>query len=169
MLSGFRAGAQRMPSISQPPIPQSVASPEPAQRAHAPPRRPSRLLALALLLIGSSGIAAAWVLYAYASDQQASWIAVLAAVDAAVLLRLARMPGGWTRACWGASATALAIALANWGIAGAQMGKAMGLMPWDSLLRLGPHFTWTLTTLANNRVDLAWWCAALVVAVLASR
>jgi hypothetical protein len=25
----------------------------------------------------------------------------------------------------------------------------MGLLPWESLAKLGPHYTWTLTTLAN--------------------
>jgi hypothetical protein len=109
------------------------------------------------------------VLFAFASDRQASWIAVIAAVDAALLLRLGRMPGGWMRSLCGTFGTALAIALANWGIVAAQMGKPMGLLPWESLFRLGPHFTWTLTTLVNDRVDLAWWGAALVVAAVASR
>ncbi len=156
MLSGFRVDSLRMPSI-----PRSIPRSSPARSRTA--------FALALLLIGSAGIAAAWVLYAYASDRQASWIAVLAAIDAALLLRLARMPTGWSRASWGVAGTALAIALANWGIAGAQMGKAMGLLPWDSIARLGPHFTWTLAKLANGPVDLAWWCAALVVAAVAAR
>ena len=148
MLSGFRPGAERMPPISRPRVP---------------------LTALVLLLVGSSGIAAAWVLFAFASDRQSSWIAVIAAVDAALLLRLGRMPGGWTRSLCGVLGTTLAIALANWGIVAAQMGKPMGLLPWESLFRLGPHFTWTLTTLVNDRVDLAWWGAALVVAAIASR
>lgn len=136
-----------------------------------PPNARARvpLFAIILLLIGSSGIAAAWVLFAFAGDRQASWIAVLAAIDAALLLRLGRMPAGWIRALCAVSGTALTIVLANWGIAAAQVGKAVGLLPWDSLLRLGPQFTWTLSTLANGPVDYAWWCAALVIAAVMSR
>ena len=131
------------------------------------PRVP--LTALILLLIGSSGIAAAWILFSFGSGRQSSWIAVVAALDAAVLLRLGRMPGGWLRSMLGFCGTAMAIAMANWGIVAAQLGREMGLLPWESLFRLGPHFTWTLTTLVNDRVDLAWLGAALVVALVASR
>ena len=86
-----------------------------------------------------------------------------------LLLRLGRMPGGWLRSFLGVVGTALAIAMANWGIVAAQVGREMGLLPWESMFRLGPHFTWMLTTLVNDRVDLAWWGAALVVAAIASR
>ena len=148
MLSGFRPGVEWM---------------HPTPRTRLPPA------ALTLLFIGSSGIAAAWILFSFASNTQASWIAVVAAADGAVLLRLGRMPGGWLRSLCGVLGTGLAIMLANWGIVAAQIGKTMGLLPWESLFRLGPHFTWTLTTLVNDRVDLAWWGAALVVAAIASR
>ena len=147
MLSGFRPDAQRLSSIS----------------TRIPPA------ALILLLIGSSGIAAAWVLFSFASGQQSSWIAVIAAIDATLLLRLGRMPGGWLRSSFGVAGTALAIAMANWGIVAAQVGREMGLLPWESMFRLGPQFTWMLTMLVNDRVDLAWWAAALVVAAIASR
>ena len=59
------------------------------------PPRNSRLLAVLLLSVGSLGIAAVWILLAFARDQQYSWMAVVAAIDAAVLLRLARVPSGW--------------------------------------------------------------------------
>lgn len=126
-------------------------------------------LALVLLLIGTTGFAAAWILLASWRDQQCSWMAVLAAVDAVLLLRLARMPGGWVRAAFGGMATALAIALANWGIAAAQMGKPMGLLPWESMGKLGPTLAWVLVSQANTPADLAWLWVALVLAVLASR
>jgi hypothetical protein len=122
-----------------------------------------------LLLIGSTGIAAAWVLLAFARDQQYSWMAVVAAIDAALLLRLARMPRGWPRAGWGVAATALAIAIANWGIAAAQIGRLVGLSPWESAIRLGPSHAWTLVSLANPAPQLAWLLLALVVAFVASR
>lgn len=121
-----------------------------------------------LLLLGSFGFAAAWVLLAFARNTQCSWMALLAAVDAVLLLRLARMPSGWTRVALAVCATALAIALANWGIAAAQIGKVMGLLPWESLAKLGPHYAWTLVTLANQPADLAWLAAALLLAAIAS-
>ncbi len=132
---------------------------------------PSRfpLPALLLLLLGSVGIAAAWTLFALASGGQASWIAVLAALDAALLLRLGRMPGGWPRAACAVSATLLCIALANWAIVAAQVGRSLALLPWESLSRLGPGFTWTLVRSASDQVDLAWWGAALVIAAATAR
>lgn len=134
----------------------------------APPHG-SRLFAFLLLCLGSAGFAAAWVLLAYVRNQQCSWMAVLAALDAVLLLRLARVPSGWTRASLAVIATAAGIALANWGIAATQIGKMMGLLPWQSLNKLGLHYTWTLTTLANAPADLAWLAVALVVAFLAGR
>src|SRR3546814_3187718 len=58
--------------------------------------------------------------------------------------------------------TALVIVLANWAIVSGQMGKPMGLLPWESMFYLGPDFIWTLTLLANDQVDFAWRGAALV-------
>jgi hypothetical protein len=67
------------------------------------------------------------------------------------------------------AATAVSIILANWGIAAAQVGKAMGLLPWESALKLGPQYAWTLIGLANQPADLAWLAAALLLAAIASR
>ncbi|MDB6163382.1 MAG: hypothetical protein JWL98_814 [Xanthomonadaceae bacterium] len=130
---------------------------------------PPRWLAPLLLLVGSSGFAAAWILLAFARDRQCSWMAVLAALDAAMLLRLSRMPSGWRRASLGVLSTAATILLANWGIAAAQMGKVMGLLPWESMIRLGPVFAWTLANLANPPADLVWLTLALVLGAAASR
>ena len=126
-------------------------------------------LAPALLVIGSFGFAAAWVLLAFARDQQCSWMAILAALDAALLLRMARMPRGWLRAMLAVIATASTIVLANWGIAAAQIGRAMGLMPWESMTKLGPFYAWTLVNLANPPIDLLWLATALVLAAIAAR
>ena len=135
-----------------------------------PARRPaSALPALALVALGSCGFAAAWILLAFARDRQSSWMAIFAAIDAVLLLRLARMPAGWLRVLAAVAATAVSIVLANWGIAAAQVGKAMGLLPWESALKLGPQYAWTLIGLANQPTDLAWLAAALLLAAIASR
>lgn len=142
---------------------------EPSMSLSAPPPRASRWFALSMLTLGSLGVAAAWVLLAFAHDRQESWMAVVAAIDAAAMLRLSRAPSGWTRAACGVVATAVAIALANWGIAAAQIGKLVGLLPWESLLRLGPAHAWTLISLANPAPQQAWLLFALIVAAVASR
>ncbi len=131
--------------------------------------RRSRWFAPALLTLGSFGFAAAWVLLAFARDRQSSWMAILAALDAVFLLRMARMPRGWPRATLAVAATAFTIALANWGIAAAQIGRSMGLLPWESLTKLGPFYAWTLANLANPPIDLLWLATSLVLAAVASR
>ena len=44
--------------------------------------RHSRMLGAALALVGSAGIAAAWVAVALTTSSQAGWMAVIAALDA---------------------------------------------------------------------------------------
>ncbi|HZV23477.1 MAG TPA: hypothetical protein VFF93_06890 [Luteimonas sp.] len=127
------------------------------------------LLAVLLLVAGCLGFAAAWVLVAFARDRQCSWMALLAALDAVFLLRMGRVPPGATRSLLAVAATALTIVLANWGIAAAQIGRAMGLLPWESIGKLGPFYAWTLANLANPPVELLWLAASLVLAALASR
>ena len=140
------------------------ASPAPPPRRVAP-----QLLATLLLAAGCTGFAAAWVLVAFARDQQCSWMALLAALDAVFLLRLARMPSGRARTALAVIGTGSTILLANWGIAAAQIGRSMGLLPWESLGKLGPFYAWTLANLANPPAELGWLAASLVLAGLASR
>ena len=88
------------------------------RRLPAPP-----LLAVGLLLLASLGVAAAWVLVAMALDSQASWMALVAAADAALVVRLARLRPGAVRALCGGLATLMAILAANWGIVAAWLGR----------------------------------------------
>lgn len=134
-----------------------------------PPKQTSRWFPLALVTVGSFGFAAAWVLLASVRNQQCSWMAVLAAIDAVLLLRMAKMSPGWARGMVAVAATAASIVLANWGIAAAQIGKAMGLLPWQALAKQGLEYSWTLSTLANGPTDLAWLAGALLLALLAGR
>ena len=134
------------------------------------PRRPASFaFAAALLLLGSLGAAAAWVLVAMALDRQSSWMALVAAADAALIVRLVRLRPGLVRALCGALATLLAILAANWGIVAAWLGRNLGLLPWESMTKLGPEFAWLLMRLSNTAADLAWLAAALLLAAFASR
>ena len=134
-------------------------------RMPAPPARASRPYALPLLALGVAGCAALWVLLALGLQRgQCAWLAPLAALDMLLLQRIARWPAGAGRAAWAVAATALAIALANYGIAAAEVGRNMGLLPWDSALRLGPGYAATLLELANGPAEWAWYALALALA-----
>ena len=134
-----------------------------------PSRDPWSAFALAWLLLGSLGVAAAWILVAMALQAQSSWMAVVAAVDAAVIVRLVRLRPGAARALLGLASTALATAVANWGLVAAWLGGYMGLLPWESMLKLGGGLAWLMVRLSNGPADVAWIAAALVAATLASR
>ncbi len=103
------------------------------------------------------------------TGRQHSWMAILAALDIALMLRL----GGWSpgprRAIVGILSTVLIVLMANWGITASHVGRAFGLLPWNSALKLGSDHAWTLAQLANGTADLALIALALVVAALASR
>lgn len=121
------------------------------------------------MLLGAAGFAAAWVLLAFALGQVFAWMAVVAALDVALLLRMGRVRPGLPRAAFGVVATGLTIAFATWGVLAALSGLPLGLLPWEAVLRLGPHHAWTLFTLAYGQFELAWYAIAIVVAAVASR
>ena len=50
-----------------------------------------------------------------------------------------------------------------------EIGFAMGLNPWDSALKLGMGYAWTLFELANQTADRIWMAVALVIAAVAAR
>ena len=62
--------------------------------------------------------------------------------------------------------TLATILLANWGIAAMEIGRSMGLLPWESALRLGSSYAWELIRLANNAIELAWYALAVFVAAV---
>jgi hypothetical protein len=126
-----------------------------------------RWYALPLLLLGVVGFAALWVLVALSYDRMLAWLAPLAAADMVLLLAVARWPAGGTRAALAVLATATTIALANFWIAAGQVGQGLGLLPWQSALKLGPAYAWTLSELATSALDLAWYALALAVAAWA--
>lgn len=134
-----------------------------------PPSHPARWLAPVLLPLGGILLALLWILLALYLGRPCGWMAVASALASALMLRLGGMPRGWPRAVAAVTATLLVIALVNWGIAATQIGIAMGLNPWDSALKLGSDYAWTLAKLANPIADRVWMGLALVVAVIAGR
>ena len=118
--------------------------------------------ALPLFALAVGGVAAAWVLAAFALEDQCAWLALVAALDMLLLLRLARWPAGGRSALVAVAGTALSIVLANYGIAAAEMGRNMGLLPWASALKLGPDYAAMLMGLANGAAEWGWYVLALV-------
>lgn len=154
-----------------PPIVNSMTHPaRSVQTQQVTPRRGQRTwLGWLLPALGIGGFAALWVLLGVFTAGQASWMAVIAALDLAWMLRLGGWPPGPQRALAGVVGTALIVVLANWGITASHLGRAFGLQSWDSALRLGFHHAWTLAQLANSLGDVLWIALALVIAALASR
>ena len=126
-----------------------------------------RWFALPLLVLGMLGVVSAWVLAALFLERQCAWLAPLAAVDMVLLLAISRWPAGAGRATWAFAATAVAIALANFGIAAGEVGQGFGLRPWESALMLGPDHARTLLEMANSPLDLAFYAMGLLVALVA--
>lgn len=130
---------------------------------------PPRWYALPLLALGAAGFAAAWMLLALALDRQCSWLAPLAALDMALLLKLAKWPAGGSRRALAMAASAAAIVAANALIVAGQIGQSFGLRPWESALKLGPSYAWLLAGMANDGIDLLLYAAALLLAWRAAR
>jgi hypothetical protein len=126
-------------------------------------------MAPAMLLLGSVCFILVWTLLALYLGRQCSWMAVLGAVDAALLLRLGGMPAGRRRVVLAMVATLAIILVFNWAMVATQIGMVMGLNPWDSALKLGMDHAQILAGLANNGIDVAWMVAALAVAWLLAR
>ena len=145
------------------PDPRRMTSPTP------PPARSAFWLSWMLLLLGTAGFAAIWIVLSLFNNAQNSWMAVLGALDVAWMLRLGRYPAGPRRMTLALIATAAIMALANWGIIASQLGLVLGLQPWESAIKLGPNLAWTLFQLANGATDLVLYAIALVVAVIAAR
>ncbi|WP_305805985.1 hypothetical protein [Stenotrophomonas sp. YIM B06876] len=117
-----------------------------------------------LLVLGSVTLTIAWLLVALSTGTQAGWMAVVAALEAAWMLRLGTFRPGRARVLVAAAATLLITLAANWSIAAAHIGSTLGLTPWESSLKLGPHLAWTLFGLANGLGELLWLLLGLVVA-----
>ena len=134
-----------------------------------PPPRPTRWIAPTLLLLGGACIAMAWILIALYLQRSCGWMAIAAALTSVLMLRLGGMPRTAARPVLAVLATLTIIALVNWTVTATQIGFALGLNPFDSAMKLGADYAWTLARLANQITDWLWMAASLAVAALAAR
>ncbi|KFN42133.1 hypothetical protein N790_11885 [Arenimonas malthae CC-JY-1] len=113
---------------------------------------------------GVLGMVAAWLAVSLALRSPSGWLALVAAADLALMLRLAAMPPGRTRALLATAGTAVAILASYWIYAASLMGMTLGLQPMASALRLGPVLAGELLRHATTGWDLAWALLALPLA-----
>jgi len=111
-------------------------------------------------------LTALWVAAGLLLSAPSPWMAVVAAADASLMLRLLRVPAGNARVAAALAFTLLCAALSLWIIVAGIVGPAFGLLPWESALRLGPVL---FGAIASNWLDaasgfwlivalgLAWW------------
>lgn len=135
------------------------------------PSRPAplRWLPMLLLIVGLLVAGAFWIALSLRSGALCSWMALVVALDAAVLLRIAGVRPGARRAGIALLAAAATIALALWSIVALQIGLPLGLGVWDALTKLGFDYARTLLELAADTRDLVWIGAGLLLAALAGK
>lgn len=122
------------------------------------------LLPLLALAIGVLGMTAAWLALAMALGGPGGWLAPVAALDMALMLRLSAAPAGRIRALLAVLGTAAAIAASYWMIAATQMGNLLGLSPLESAQRLGPVLAGELVRHMTSGWDIGFAALALVLA-----
>ena len=127
---------------------------------------PAWLLPAVALTVGALGMSAVWVALAVWTDRPCSWLAPVAALDMALLLRVTGVRPGPGRLLAAVLGTALTVALAQWLTVATQLGLALGLEPVTSAIRLGPALAKQLLLLSLDRWDYAWLLVSLPVAAL---
>lgn len=126
---------------------------------------PARIFVPALLAaLGVAGMSAIWVIIALILDRQCAWMAVAAAIDIGLLLRVGRAAPGRGRAIATLAGTLATAFVANWTIAASEIGFPLGLTLGEALQRLGPHHAQTLLGLANRPTEWALYAIAAAVA-----
>jgi hypothetical protein len=127
------------------------------------------LVLIVVTLAITAGLSAVWAGVAALTGGNASWMAAVAALDAALILRLASHPPGARRAGLAVAITVLTVAVSAVLVSAAKIGMALGLRPAEALSRM----SWELVPLyvgANaGWVDLAWLIGGSLLAWRAGR
>lgn len=128
-------------------------SPAPSPRPTAHPPH-ARWLWPFMLGLGTVTMVVAWASLALATDRQHGWVALLAGLEAAWMLRLGGMAAGRARSLLAALATVAMIVAVQWFVAAGHIGGQMGMAPWEAAPKMGAWHVMTLSLMANTRLDL---------------
>lgn len=131
--------------------------------------RASPWVALAVALVAVAGVAAVWSGLSLVFRGSCGWMAVVTALDAALLLRLAAWPPGRARAGWTVAITLATVVVAWYLIAAAQIGLPMGARPAEAIWKISAGLAWLYTWTNWSWADLAWLVVALGVGWRAGR
>ena len=133
-----------------------------------PPDRPHSLrtwlLPLLALCVGVLGMTAAWLALSMFLRSPCGWLAPVAALDMALMLRLSAAPAGRARAALAVLGTVTAIAISYWMMAATQMGHLLGLSPLESAQRLGPVLAGELVRHMTSGWDIGLAAVSLALA-----
>lgn len=128
------------------------------------PKPAPRALALTACAVAVIGVAAVWGGLSLLLPGPCAWMAVIAALDAALLLRLAVWPPGPVRGALALAVTAATVAVAGHFVATAQIGRALGLRPFEALPRMSTDLALLYVQSNSGWVELVWVAVALVLA-----
>ena len=124
----------------------------------------SQWLALAACAVAIVGVAAIWTGASLIFRAPCAWIAVLAALDAVLLLRLANWPAGRSRVLVALGVLLLTVLCAGYFIAGAQIGRAMGMRPHEALPMMSVDLARLYLSSNVGWIEALWLALAGVVA-----
>lgn len=124
------------------------------------------LLGVVAALLAAAALGAIWSLVGLAGAGRAAWVAPLAAVVLAWLLRFNNHPPGGARALVGALLLILTAAHANYLMAAGFIAGQMGLDLIDALRIIGVDMALAVTRAHTDAGDVIAYVMALVIAVL---
>lgn len=137
--------------------------------SHPPLSARGWLLLAAVTVAITAGLSAVWAGVAALSGGNASWMAVVAALDSALLLRLAGHPPGDRRAALGLLITAVTVASSAVLVAAAKIGMVMGVKPMVALGRISAEMVPLWLGAQVGWMDALWVAAGLLVAWFSAR
>lgn len=138
--------------------------------ASTPDSRPAPLgwllLCTGVALVAAAGLSALWTIFALATASLAGWMACVAGIDAALLLRLSGRPSDRARARASILVYLFSVAASVYVVGAARLGSGLGLQPLEALERISPGLV-QLYLLSN---DTPWdWFWLGIGAVLSWR
>ncbi len=135
-------------------------------------KRPSiaaRVIATVSGVAAVAGVAAIWSGLTVMLRDPCGWVAVLAALDAALLLRLASFPPGRERALFALAITWATVVAGAYLFASASVGLLLGMMPSESIWKMSASLAYLYVQANTGWVELGWLAVATVVAWFSSR